>query len=94
MIFMVRTMRLPPASSSGRLLASLLAAAWFGGEDCLGRTFWRSIDSSALRGLTNEALNHISTRLRPSRSPDPKLRFHGLGRYDFRSGEVSAVAQC
>ena len=60
----------------------------------MGRTFWQSIDSSPLGGLTNEALKHISTRLRPSRSPGAKLRFHGLGHPGFRSGEVNAVAQC
>lgn len=132
---MVRTMRFPPTSSSGRVFAlawlavlayasvcsagidhlvtfddsgiwkrsnqqileygliagEIAGAVWLGGEDRLGKTFWQAIDSSALGGLTNEALKHIFTRSRPSQSPDPHLWFQGSGHYSFPSGEVTAV---
>jgi PAP2 superfamily protein len=131
---MVRTIRLPPARSSGRFLALGLlvlvvcsrasagidhlvtydssgiwkrsnqqaleygliggeigGALWLGGEDRLGKTFWQAIDSSALGGVTDEALKHIFTRSRPAQSPDPHLWFQGGGHYSFPSGEVTAA---
>ena len=75
----------------GLIAGEIAGGVWLGGEDRLGRTFWQAIDSSALGGLTNEALKHIFTRSRPSQSPDPNQWFQGSGHYSFPSGEVTAV---
>ena len=75
----------------GLIAGEIAGAAWLGGEDRLGKTFWQAIDSSALGGLTNEALKHIFTRARPSQTPDPHQWFQGAGHYSFPSGEVTAV---
>src|SRR5574337_1814162 len=75
----------------GLIAGEIAGGVWLGGENRLGKTFWQAIDSSALGGLTNEALKHIFTRSRPSQSPDPHLWFQGAGHYSFPSGEVTAV---
>jgi membrane-associated phospholipid phosphatase len=66
-------------------------AVWLGGEDRLGKTFWQAIDSSAIGGISSEALKHVFTRSRPDQSSDPNLWFQGKGHYSFPSGEVTAV---
>jgi len=74
------------------LIAGEVAGAlWEGGDTRLGKTFWQSIDSSAIGALSSEALKHIFTRSRPDQSPDPNLWFQGYGHYSFPSGEVTAV---
>jgi len=74
------------------LIAGEVAGAlWEGGDTRLGKTFWQSIDSSAIGALSSEALKHIFTRSRPAQSPDPNLWFQGHGHYSFPSGEVTAV---
>ena len=69
----------------------IVGALWEGGDTRLGKTFWQSIDSSALGALSSEALKRIFTRSRPEQSPDPNLWFQGHGHYSFPSGEVTAV---
>jgi len=69
----------------------IVGALWEGGDTRLGKTFWQSIDSSAIGALSSEALKHIFTRSRPEQSPDPNLWFQGHGHYSFPSGEVTAV---
>jgi hypothetical protein len=69
----------------------IVGALWEGGETRLGKTFWQSIDSSAIGALSSEALKRIFTRSRPEQSPDPNLWFQGAGHYSFPSGEVTAV---
>jgi undecaprenyl-diphosphatase len=74
------------------LIAGEVAGAlWEGGDTRLGKTFWQSIDSSAIGALSSEALKHIFTRSRPDQSADPNLWFQGHGHYSFTSGEVTAV---
>lgn len=74
------------------LIAGEVAGAlWEGGDTRLGKTFWQSIDSSAIGALSSEAMKHIFTRSRPDQSPDPNLWFQGHGHYSFPSGEVTAV---
>jgi undecaprenyl-diphosphatase len=70
----------------------IVGALWEGGETRLGKTFWQAIDSSAIGGVSSEALKHIFTRSRPDQSPDPNLWFQGKGHYSFPSGEVTAVS--
>ena len=73
------------------IAGEIAGAVWEGGESRIGKTFWQSIDSSALGALSSEALKHIFTRSRPDQSPDPNLWFKGRGHYSFPSGEVTAV---
>jgi len=67
-------------------------ALWEGGEDRLGRTLWQSIDSTAMGGLTSEALKHLFSRERPSATSDPNEWFKGHGNQSFPSGEVTVVS--
>ena len=69
----------------------IAGALWLGGEDRLGKTFWQAIDSSALGGVSSEAMKHIFTRARPDQGGDPNQWFQGSGHYSFPSGEVTAV---
>ncbi len=69
----------------------IAGAVWLGGEDRLGKTFWQSIDSSALGAISSEAMKHIFTRARPTQTSDPNEWFQGSGHYSFPSGEVTAV---
>ena len=75
------------------LIGSEIAGAlWLGGEDRLGKTFWQSIDSSALGGVSSEAMKHIFTRARPDQGGNPNQWFQGSGHYSYPSGEVTAVS--
>lgn len=69
----------------------IAGALWEGGETRLGKTFWQSIDASAIGAVSSEALKHIFTRSRPDQSPDANLWFQGSHHYSFPSGEVTAV---
>ena len=46
----------------------IAGALWEGGDTRLGKTFWQSIDSSAIGAVSSEALKHIFTRSRPDQS--------------------------
>lgn len=69
----------------------IAGALWEGGETRLGKTFWQSIDSSAIGAVSSEAMKHIFTRSRPDQSSNPNLWFQGSSHYSFPSGEVTAV---
>ena len=75
----------------GSIAAELAGALWLGGEDRLGKTFWQSIDSSVLGGISSEAMKHIFTRARPDQGGDPNKWFQGSGHYSFPSGEVTLI---
>ena len=70
----------------------VIGAVWEGGETRLGKTYWQSIDSTALGAASAEALKHIFTRARPSQGNDPNAWFQGGSHYSFPSGEVTTVA--
>ncbi len=74
------------------IIGEIAGGLWEGGETRLGRTFWQSIDSSALAGLTAQGLKYTFTRARPGQSSDPNLWFQGGAHYSFPSGEVAAVS--
>jgi PAP2 superfamily protein len=74
------------------LVAGELAGGIYeGGESRLGKTFWQSIDSSALAAISSEALKHTFTRARPIQNDDPNSWFQGSGHYSFPSDEVASV---
>ncbi|HVS26037.1 MAG TPA: phosphatase PAP2 family protein [Burkholderiales bacterium] len=69
----------------------IIGAVWEGGETRLGRTFWQSIDSSAIGVVSSEAMKHIFTRARPIQGNNPNAWFQGGSHYSFPSGEVTTV---
>jgi len=73
------------------IVGEVAGALWEGGETELGRTFWQSIDSSAIGAVSSETLKHVFTRARPAQGDDPNRWFQGGGHYSFPSGEVTAV---
>lgn len=72
--------------------AEIIGGVWEGGETRLGKTFWQSIDSSAIGAVSSEAMKHIFTRARPSQGNDPNAWFQGGSHYSFPSGEVTLVS--
>lgn len=73
------------------VVGELTGGVWEGGETRLGNTFWQSIDSSALAGISAEGLKHAFTRARPRQTDDPNQWFQGRSHYSFPSGEVATV---
>lgn len=80
----------------GLIAAEVGGALWEGGESRLGKTFWRSIDSSVAAGLVAQVMKVAFSRVRPRDSGpppgDPNLWFQGHGNQSFPSGEVTAVS--
>ena len=74
------------------LVTIVACALWEGGEDRLGKTYWRAIDSSALGALASTALKETFTRSRPSQTDSPNEWFQGKGHYSFPSGEVTFIS--
>lgn len=70
----------------------VIGAVWEGGETRLGKTYWQSLDSTAIGSASAEALKHIFTRARPTQGNDPDAWFQGGSHYSFPSGEVTTVA--
>jgi undecaprenyl-diphosphatase len=66
-------------------------ALWYGGEDRLGKTYWKTFDGLALGAIASTAIKEATTRSRPMQSDNPNLWFQGTGHYSFPSGEVTAV---
>ena len=66
-------------------------ALWFGGQDRLGKTYWKAFDAVTLGAISSTVLKEATTRSRPTQNDDPNLWFQGKGHYSFPSGEVTAV---
>jgi PAP2 superfamily len=74
------------------VVGEVAGGVWEGGETRLGKTFWQSIDSSVLAGISAQGLKYAFTRARPSQINDPNRWFQGGSHYSFPSGEVAAVS--
>lgn len=72
------------------IVTELGGALWYGGEDRLGKTYWRAVDSSVFSALTVELMKHAFGRERPSQTSDPNQWFKGG--QSFPSGEVALQA--
>lgn len=67
-------------------------ALWFGDDNKLGDTFWRSVDSMAVTAISTQALKWTFQRERPSETNNPNKWFQGLHAQSFPSGEVAAIS--
>jgi membrane-associated phospholipid phosphatase len=79
----------------GLIGVEVAGGLWYGGEDRLGRTFWKSIDASVAAGITAQLMQDAFSRVRPRDSGpggDPNLWFQGHGNPSFPSGEVTEVS--
>ena len=79
----------------GLIAAEVAGGLWYGGEDRLGRTFWKSIDASVAAGITAQLMKYAFSRVRPIDSGpggNPNLWFQGHGNQSFPSGEVTSTS--
>ena len=67
-------------------------AIWLGDNSQLGDTFWRSVDSMVVTGVSTQALKWTFQRERPSETGNPNKWFQGIQHQSFPSGEVAAVS--
>lgn len=74
------------------ITGEIAGAIWEGGETRLGKTFWQSIDASAMAGVSAEVMKVAFSRERPSETDNPNKFFQGDGHRSFPSGEVAAVS--
>jgi undecaprenyl-diphosphatase len=74
------------------LVSEAGGALWEGGESRLGHTLWRSIDATAIGGVSAYALKYAFSRVRPIDSADPNLWFKSHGNESFPSGEVTLTS--
>jgi len=72
------------------IITELGGALWYGGEDRLGQTYWRSVDSTVYTAATVQLMKHAFGRERPSETDDPNQWFKGG--QSFPSGEVGLQA--
>lgn len=73
------------------MLGDAAGAVWEGGQTRLGKTYWQSLDSLVLGGISSTALKMTFTRERPGQVNDPNRFFTGHGNQSFPSGEVTAT---
>ena len=76
--------------AGGVVLTEVGGALWLGGEDRLGKTFWRSIDATVFSAVTVEGMKYSFGRERPRQTDDPNRWFKGG--QSFPSGEVALQA--
>jgi undecaprenyl-diphosphatase len=76
----------------GVIALEIAGSLWFGSDEPLGRTFWQTIDASAISGLGAAVLKRAFSRPRPYQGDDPNQWFKGSGYESFPSGEVTLQA--
>jgi membrane-associated phospholipid phosphatase len=76
----------------GTALTVVGGALWFGDDNKIGDTFWRSFDAMAISAVTTEVMKFTFSRERPSQTSDPNRFFTGHGNESFPSGEVAEIA--
>jgi len=76
----------------GTALAVAGGALWFGDDNKIGDTFWRSFDAMAMSAVTTGVMKFTFSRERPSQTNDPNRFFTGHGNESFPSGEVAEIA--
>ena len=76
----------------GVIAAEIGGALWYGNDNELGHTFWQTIDSSVIAGLSADLLKLTFSRARPDQGGDPNKWFQGRCCESFPSGEVTLQA--
>jgi membrane-associated phospholipid phosphatase len=76
----------------GVIAVEIAGALWFGNDDPLGHTFWQSVDSSTIAGISSTLLKHAFGRARPYQGDDPNRWFQGSCCQSFPNGEVTLQA--
>ncbi len=76
----------------GVIAVEVTGALWLGNDDPLGHTFWQSIDSSTIAGISSTVLKYAFSRARPYQGGNPNLWFRGSCCQSFPSGEVTLQA--
>jgi undecaprenyl-diphosphatase len=76
----------------GMVAGETAGALWLGGDNRLGRTLWKSIDSTVVGGIAVQTLKLAFSRARPNENPDPNKWFQGSGHVSFPSGEVTITS--
>jgi membrane-associated phospholipid phosphatase len=74
------------------IAVEVTGALWLGNDDPLGHTFWQTIDSSAIAGISSTVLKFAFSRARPYQGDNPNLWFRGSCCQSFPSGEVTLQA--
>jgi membrane-associated phospholipid phosphatase len=74
------------------LAAEVGGGIWFGRDSELGKTFWQSVDSTAISSLSAEILKLAFSRARPNQGGNPNKWFQGNCCDSFPSGEVTLQA--
>lgn len=72
--------------------AEVACGLWEGGEDRVGNTCWRAIDSSIIASVSAQVLKYAFTRPRPIQQNDPNRWFQGGSYQSFPSGDVATVS--
>jgi hypothetical protein len=76
----------------GAVAAELAGSLWLGEDSDLGRTFWQTIDASAISGIGSAVLKRGFGRSRPNQGDNPNHWFKGSCCQSFPSGEVTLQA--
>jgi len=76
----------------GVIAVEIGGALWYGNDNELGHTFWQTIDSSVIAGLSADLLKITFSRARPDQGGDPNKWFQGKCCESFPSGEVTLQA--
>jgi undecaprenyl-diphosphatase len=74
------------------IAAEVAGSLWLGSDDKLGRTFWQTIDASAVSAIGAVLLKRGFSRARPTQGNDPNEWFKGSCCESFPSGEVTLQA--
>ncbi len=74
------------------IAVEVTGALLLGNDDPLGHTFWQSIDSSSIAGISSTVLKYAFSRARPYQGDNPNLWFQGSCCKSFPSGEVTLQA--
>jgi len=76
---------------NGMLVSDLAGALWEGSDTRIGKTFWYSLDSALISGVSVQVLKRAFSRERPVNTDDPNEWFKGNGNESFPSGEVASI---
>jgi membrane-associated phospholipid phosphatase len=76
----------------GVIAVEMTGALWLGNDDPLGHTFWQTVDSSSVAGISSTVLKYAFSRARPYQGNNPNLWFQGSCCKSFPSGEVTLQA--